>query len=285
MRTNLAAVLLLAALSSPVRAQDAAPPDPARDAPAIEPLLPPGIGDFNLELFGKFAYLWALDDGTQVIEVLGDFNGRLGQHRLQSRDAVIWFRVVEWNDRRYYDAEVFLWQNAEVTQPTGTIETGPALLVTLRTFGKLLLNIDSTARMADVDSELYREASTARRLLDYVPADEAEQSETPVLVSPSIEQLALMKPKVRKRVSYRADQVFHEQHGEQSVVITYGGVHVSQGSPAASGDYLELRADAAVVYLHGESVGDAIPGLVDESRDQSKRPARPPDVETTTQDV
>ncbi len=259
------------------------PAPSAADAPAMEPLLPPGISDFNLELYGKYAYLWQLVDGTQVVEVLGDFSGRMGQHRLSSRDAVIWFRPVDWNGRRYYDAEIYLWQNAEVTQPTGTVENGPALLVTLRTFGKLMLNLDSQSRVDDSDSELYHEASIARQLLFAVPADEAESSETPVLVSPTLEQLKLLAPKVRKKVSYRGDQLFHEQHAGKSVIITYGNVYISQGSPAQSGEYLELRADAAVVYLQGENVAGALPGMIDESREKKKKKDDGAALETTTQ--
>lgn len=251
----------------------------------IEPLLPAGIGDFNFELYGKLAYLWRTEDGSQVVEVLGNFAGRLGPHKLSSRDAVIWFKHVPWNDRRYLDAEIYLWQDAEVTQATGTVETGPALVVTLRTFGSLLLNVDSKTMRDDSTSELFHQAASARRLLDASPAEDAVKSESPVLVSPSLEQLLLTQPKVRKKVSYRAEELFHEQHEGQSVVITYGGVQLSQGSPAQSGEYLELRADAAVIYLQGENVGDAIPGLVDESRDPEKKKKKPPNLDATTQEV
>ncbi|MBK8268941.1 MAG: hypothetical protein IPK83_11810 [Planctomycetes bacterium] len=273
----------LAFIASPAFAQPAESTTPA-DAPPIEPLLPPGIGDFNLELYGKFAYLGKGENGGQIIEVLGSFNGRLGPHKLQSRDAVIWFQYKNWNDRRYLDAEIFLWQDAEVTQPTGTVETGHALLITLRTFGNLLLNIDSQSPRRNDSSDLYGEAAIARKMLDAVPAESPERSDTPVLVSPSIEQLLLAQPKPRKKVSYRAEQLFHEQHNGQSVVVTYGNVYLSQGSPAQSGDYLELRADSAVVYVQGENVGAAIPGLVDDSRDKSKK-KKDPNVESTTQMV
>ncbi|MBX3394722.1 MAG: hypothetical protein KF841_05100 [Phycisphaerae bacterium] len=252
-------------------------------APPIEPLLPPGVGDFDLELYGKYAYLWQMDDGSQVVEILGSFSGRMGPHTLKGRDAVIWFRSLPWQDRRYIDSEIFIWQDAEVVQRTGTVETGPALLVTLRTFGRLLLNVDSQNRHDDSGSELYREASLARRLLEVAPAESATESETPVLVSPSLEQILLSQPKPRKKVSYRADQLFHEQHDGQSVVITYGNLYVSQGSPADAGEYLELRADAAVVYLQGENVGSAIPGLIDESRDPAKK-KKAPSIENAPKD-
>lgn len=275
--------VLSIAVAGPAVSHAQVGPQPS-DAPAIEPLLPPGISDFNLELYGKYAYLWTLGDGTQVVEVLGDFTGRMGQHRIASRDAVIWFKAHDWNGRRYFDAEIFLWQNGEVVQPTGTVENGAALLVTLRTFGRLLLNLDSQTRTDDSDSELYHEAAVARRLLDVAPAEQAEKSDTPVLVAPNLEQLRLLAPKIRKQVSYRGDQLFHEVHAGKSVVISYGNVYISQGSPAQSGEFLELRADAAVVYVHGDNISDAIPGMVDESREK-KDVQSDKALETTTQSV
>ena len=250
------------ALSARLHAQtDASSSDFTR----IEPLIPPGISDFNLELYGKFAYLWDMDDGTHVVEILGNFSARMGQYELNSRDAVVWFKHVPWQERRYLDVEIYLREGAEIVQPGGTTETGPVLLVTLRTLGKLLLNIDSHVPTNDAEGELFQEGQRARRLLYVAPAAEAEESEAPIQVAPSLERLRLAQPKVRKVVSYGAEQTSHEQHGNQSVVIATGNVFVAQGSPAKSGEYLELRADAAVLYLRADQISDAMPGLVGEN--------------------
>lgn len=241
----------------------------ASDFDKIEPLLPPGISDANLELYGKFAYVWDLDDGTHVVEVLGNFSARMGRYELNSRDAVVWFKHRPWQNRRYLEAEIYLREGAEIIQPGGTVETGPVLLVTLRTFGKILLNIDSHAPTDDSDGDLFQEGRRARRLLYAAPADEAEESETPLQVAPSLERLQMDRPKIRKMVNYSADQTLHEQHGDQSMVIVIGNVFVAQGSPAKSGEYLELRSDAAVLYLRADQISGALPGLVGEDEPKS----------------
>ena len=192
------------------------------------------------------------------VECLGNFSARMGQHELRSRDAVIWFRYVPWKDKQYCDMEVFLWQDAEVRQPVGTIETGPALIITLRTFGKVIQNVDARANTSDDQSELYREALRARGLLDVVPTAKAEDAEVPVQVAPSAEKIRLNRPKPQKRVDFSVGPggtVTHEQIGEQSVIIAKGEIMLSQGSPAQSGEYLELRADMGQHRPHPQTFG------------------------------
>ena len=196
------------------------------DIEAVEPLLPPGISDFNLELYGKLAYTWVMADGTRVVEIQGEFAARMGEHELNSRDAVVWFKPQSWRDRTYLDVEVYLWQGARVRQPGGTIETGPVVLVTLRTFGKLILNADSRAAVGDAESELFQQGLRARRLLQAVPPEAAETSQTPVEVAPTLERLRLIRPKVRKMVTYSADQTSHLQYGDPSVGVSIGSVLV-----------------------------------------------------------
>lgn len=240
----------------------------------MEPLLPPGISDFDLELYGKFAYLWN-SDGEQVIEVLGNFTARMGEYQLTSRDAVIWFRRVNIQGKIYLDADVFLWQGAQIIQPGGTVESGPALIVTLRTFGKPVLNIDSHSKQRDSESDVYSEASRARLVLDVEPAPKADVATSPIQISPSVEQILSQRPKVKKRVVYQADETYNEPHNGASVVLAIGNVYVAQGSPTQSGDYIEIRADSAVLFLHEDAVGSQIPGFVDESRaNRGKRPKR-----------
>lgn len=250
------------------------------DVEAVEPLLPPGISDFDLELYGKLAYTWAMEDGTRVVEFQGDFAARMGEHELNSRDAVVWFNPQSWRDRTYLDVEVYLWQGARVRQPGGTIETGPVLLVTLRTFGKLILNADSRAAVDDADSELFQQGLRARQLLEVVPAEAAEASQTPVQVAPTRDRLRMIRPKVRKMVTYSADQTSHLQYGDQSVVVSIGNVFVSQGTPAKSGEYLELRADAAVLFLRADRISGALPGVVGkETGRRGPTTAETPDLE------
>ncbi|MFH1420134.1 MAG: hypothetical protein ABII12_17820 [Planctomycetota bacterium] len=262
--------------------------NPPADFDELLPLLPPGISDLDIELYGKLACLWTAskaesrdgDASWNVVEVQGDFSARMGQYSLASSDAVIWFRQREWTNpqavpRRYLDLEVFLWQGAEIIQPAGTVERGPALLVTLRTFGTVILNVDSQAAVCDADSDLYREGMRARGLLDLAPASPPDEADMPLQVSPTLERLLLSQPKPAKLIQFSVDrqsgQLYHEQHGEQSVFIAIDDVIVSQGSPTESGEYLELRADAAVLYLKSEKLGDTLPGAVGREPKPKKR--------------
>jgi hypothetical protein len=242
----------------------------------LDPLIPPGISDFNLEVYGKYAYTWTMQDGTRVVEVLGDASTRLGQHRLTGHDAVFWFRNGTWNKRPYLDIEVFLWQDAQVVQPGGTVESGPALLVTMRTFGKLVINADAHAAQSDADGELFKEATRARRLLEVSPTLSAEEAGEAVRVAPTTERLRMMQPKVLKKVDFTAEELNHEQHEGQSIIVAVGEVRVSQGSPADSGEYVELRADGAVLYLNRDQATGKLPGLMGQDEDEKVKKKNAP---------
>ncbi len=266
---------LIAALCTPAAAQPTAPTDPG----AIEPLLPPGISDFNLELYGKLAYTWPLPDGTHVVEILGNFSGRMGQYRLRSRDAVIWFNHRTWQDQPYIDVQIFLWQDAEVVQPAGTVDSGPVLLVTLRSFGKLALNADAHAAQSDADGELFQEAMRARTLLTAAPAAEPEQAEAPMQVAPTEAALRVARPKAPRKVDFGADELYYEQYLGESVVVAIGEVFVAHGSPSQSGEYVEIHADAAVIYLDKDRVDNTLPGMLGDERrgDRVVKPREPTD--------
>lgn len=281
--------LLCAALvvpfTGPAGADDRASQDtpgstasPAAPAPAsaangddLLPVLPTGISDFDFEITATYAYTWSMADGVRVIECQGAFTARMGQNRLSARDAVIWFKRAQWNERPYYEFEIFLWQDAEVLQPGGTIESGAALLVSLRTFGRLLLNADAWSPAPDTDSELFRQGLKARGLLDEAPPRPPEDARSPIQISPSAETVRRMKArKPPKSVSFSADKLTHQPYREdRSVVVAIGNVMLSQGSPATPGEYMELRADSAVVFRKPDQPGVSIPGIL-----QGKESAR-----------
>jgi hypothetical protein len=234
----------------------------APDLTEIQPLLPPGISDFNLEVFGKLAYTWSLPDKTQVVEIIGNFSARMGPYKVASRDAVLWFTHRKWQDRPYLDVDVFLWQEAEVFQAAGTVERGPVLIVTLRTFGKLLLSADGHAPRVDDQGDLFREATKVRRLLTIAPPEEAEKAGAPVQVAPTVERLALARPKTVKQVDFSAENITSRVVDDQAMVIAIGDVMVSQGSPSKSAEYVELHADSAVLYANKDMIGGKLPALL-----------------------
>ena len=95
----LAGVVLGLAMSSSASAQSVSP----GSITEVQPLLPPGISEFDIELYGKLASTWAMSDGTNVVEIQGNFKGRVGQYELSSRDAVIWFHNRVWKDYEYIE--------------------------------------------------------------------------------------------------------------------------------------------------------------------------------------
>src|ERR1043166_2176010 len=219
------------------------------DLTEIQPLIPPGISDFNLEVFGKLAYTWS-EPESNIVEVLGNFSARLGPYKLSSRDAVIWLSNKKWQDKPYVDMDIFLYQDAEMLQPAGTVERGPALIVTLRTFGKLVLNADGHTNQSDAESDLFHQATRAHRLLTAAPATTATESTEPIVVAPSAEKLALAKPKEPKQIGFSVSpddgEIYNDTIDDQPVVLEINDVFVFRGPPAKSAEYLELRADAAV---------------------------------------
>ena len=250
------------------------------DESEVKDLLPPGISDFDLELYGKLAYTWDSGDGAQVVQIEGNFSGRMGPYKLTSKDAVLWFRHEKWRDKGYLEIQVFLWQNAEIIQPAGTVESGPALMVTLRTFGKLVLNADGHAYESAADTDLHREAEKARRLTVIAPPPGADVAPEPVSVTPNakrLQQLAVQRPPklVQFTVSRLDGQIEYETVDGESVVIARNDVLVTQGSPAESGDYMELRADAAVIYLNPDQMGDGLPGVLGTGEEKRTRQVKP----------
>jgi len=264
-------------LAAPAPVKSAAPSPVVEDeasSDAVEPVLPAGISDFDIELYARFAHTWRESNGDDVIQLLGDASLRMGQHKARSRDAVVWFKRLMWKDKPYYELDVFLWQDADVRQPGGTIETGPALVISLRSFGRLVLNADSTSPTANADHEVYQEGVRARRLLDVAPATQPEKAEGPIHVTPTIDQIRMRQPKPLKQVEFSVGpngSLVHEQHDGQSMFIAIGDVNVAQGSPQVSGEYLELRADAAVIYLNSEKLGDGLGDLFGEGKGGKKK--------------
>ena len=123
-------LLAVAIVAAPAFAQ-LAPLVPLDDPAVHDPLLPAGISRNKPEMFGDYAHIWSLDDGTHVIQYYGDFAMHLGSRRLKSRDAVIWMQKSVWKNVSYYHFEILLSGQARVRDSGGTVTTGPLLLVTL----------------------------------------------------------------------------------------------------------------------------------------------------------
>ncbi len=243
-----------------------------------KPLTPPGISGEEVVVSATYAYLWRPRDEVQAICAYGDFSLRVGEHVLRSRDGVVWLTESRWEGRLYYEMEVFLWQDAEVRHPGGTIETGPALLVTVASFGPVRLNVASHARQSDEGGSLYQRAAAVRESISAVPAEPtttAPQEESAVrLRTASAERLAAMRPpRPPRRIDYSGRDLSSQIVADQRVVVAIGDVRISQ-SEGVSGEALELQADAAVLYLSQAGVEAALPE-VGTGREGRREPAEP----------
>lgn len=225
------------------RAQDL----PSLDEQAAQPLSTPAISEFDVELFGKLAHLWRLSDGTEVIQYYGDFTLHMGPRRLSSQDAVVWMRPADYEGEPYQQFEVFLWREARVVEPGGSISTGPVLFVTLQSFGTTSVNYDARTDEPSAESALYQRAEQVRR--DFSPFRKPLYAkESPVEVQRPAEE-AGAAPRVAPPVMIRLGQSMETHVRDQErLLVAGGGVYIARGA-ARSEEFLEIRAHDAVLYL------------------------------------
>lgn len=216
-----------------------------------EPLLPTGISRGDVELFGRRVYLFQADDGAEVIHVVGDFELRLGRRRyLSSREAVAWMTRGSYHDVAYQRFEIFLQHKARVVESAGTVTTGPVLFVTLNSSGKVSIGADDTTRTSSVDSPVYHEAAQIRRLIASGRTEDIE-------VEPALQVIDLeaakraAEPVVRPFFYFDAARTESGDIDGRQVVTAIGNVRLFQ--EIRPGEVpLELRADAAVLFLAAE---------------------------------
>lgn len=239
---------------------------------AVEEKTPPpaGIGSDDATIGGTYTYTWSQPDHTQVVSVYGDFVLNMGEYTLRSRDAVAWFRRQTWEKKPYYELEVFLWQDAEVHQPGGTIETGPALLVTLNTFGRLAIQAAGHARRSDEASPLYERARRVR--VGTTTASAPAESPVHLKTGRVAPVRAMRPPRPPRRIDYSGRDLSSQRIEGRRAILAIGDVRISQ-SEGSSAEALELRADAAVLYI-SEKAEELVPGL--EGAPTEKKTGRKP---------
>ena len=229
------------------------PDDPMR------PLLPTGISEYDVEMQGKFAYTWT-QDGVSTVAYRGEFGLHMGRRRLTADEAVIWITDTAYEGRPYKILDVFLWQNAEIREPGGTVSASPVFLVTVQTFGEVLLNADATSMEPQGQSPLYLQADKTRRLiaareaaLDEAAPEQAQakprpgEEPAPLQVKSADGKLTLPDlDRSPKRVTYRGKDL--QINIKTGIVIARGDVYLTQSGDGPA-DLLEIRADSAVLFL------------------------------------
>jgi hypothetical protein len=226
-------------------------------------LLPAGITNADVEMFGELVHLWKDPAGTDVIHFIGDFELHVGARRMAAREAVIWLTPRTFERSDYHRFEVVLWRDARVVDTAGTVTRGPALFVSFNASGKVRVSADQRSSIPSTDTAVFDRAERIRTALkSHIP----DTPETPVTVVDLGRAPSRAEYSVRPPVNYQGRQLTIEQLDANPVVIISGDVYLFRGETEGD-EALELRADSAVVYLaqqkeavEGEAPGDDRPG-------------------------
>jgi hypothetical protein len=246
-RPRLVLVLLAAATwCTPARAQT--PTLVPLDDPLTNvPLLPGGVNRSIPEVFGNYAHVWSLPDGTQVMQYYGDFALHLGERSLRSQDAVLWMQKSTWENTQYYHFDVYLQRFATVKEAAGTITTGPVLFVTFNTLKPAIPEADVFTGESSEKTPLYQDGLKVRQAMSAAPATGEEVLRVTKPGQPAAEP----RPKARPSVRFSAQKIeatIAIAPGSEGVVTITGNVYVSQGLLDSS-QFLEIRAESAVIFL------------------------------------
>ncbi|MFQ5591714.1 MAG: LPS-assembly protein LptD, partial [Phycisphaerae bacterium] len=220
-----------------------------------QPLVPPGILEQSIGLSAELAYLFKSPDGTDVVHLVGHFALRVGHtegQELHSREAVVWLTPRKYNARPYNHVQIFLWREAEVTEIGGTTTRGPALFVTLNTFGKVTTHADDVAFESSADTQAYREGDLIRKSISASARGRPEWGEDTSMRVFDASGLGVVEeaPAPRAVLLFRSEGELAGPvaYGEHEVLTVVGGAYLSRGTPG-TGTYLEIRADSVVVFL------------------------------------
>ncbi|GJM23963.1 MAG: hypothetical protein DHS20C16_03780 [Phycisphaerae bacterium] len=204
-------------------------------------------------MFGEMVHLWRDTDGSNVVHFVGDFELQLGKRRLNAQQAVIWMTQAKERGTSFTRLEIVLWRNARVRDAAGTVTRGPALFVTLNSSGKIRTGADLRSSEASSETSVYQRAKRIRETLAGQRTG-YELAGSPMSVIDLGRRADAEDLEVREPVSYQGDDLQVEQTGDGRTIVTViGNVIVFRGASSKDGQPLELRADAAVVYLAGQS--------------------------------
>ena len=209
------------------------------------PLLPSGITSSDVEMFGELVYLWEDGQDANIVHFVGDFELQVGHRRMNADEAVIWMVRKSYKGKSYTAFEIVLWSNAQVVEAEGTVTRGPVLFATMNAGGRVRTSADRKTFASSRDTAGYQRALRVRTAAR-VPRQEASEYDglTVIEFTGDATPTAVEAP----LVSYQGEDTTIEMLDGQTIVTVIGDVYVFRGD-AGGRDALELRADAAVVYL------------------------------------
>jgi hypothetical protein len=226
-----------------------------------EPLLPTSVSRDDVEMFGEIVHLWKADDGSNVAHFIGDFELQMGRRRLRAREAVVWMTRQTYQQTAYLRFEVMLWRDAHVTEPAGTATRGPAVFATLQSAGRVRTSADLKSNESTADRTAYQRAERIRRAARR--GMDSGQPESPITVLDLRKRGKPARPKVEPKVMYQGKDLAIDQVDGRRIVTVIGDVYLFRGANG-NGDDIEIRADAAVVYLAAEAEPDASEEVFDD---------------------
>lgn len=236
-----------------------------RPAPIADPveqaLLPAGITEQSITLNARLGYLFQDEDGTDVVHLIGDAVLSLGEspgQSLSAREAVVWIMPRTHEDRVYRHLQVLLWREAEVQEVGRTLTTGPALFVTLNSFGSITAEVDEPAFLSSAQSAVYQQGNTLRRAAARGILPPLEEDASLQVLDTADVGSTTPDQSIRPVVTFRAEGTLTGPSvlGTDRVLTVVGGAYVARGVPGTN-EYLEIRADHVVIFLAPAEPSDA----------------------------
>lgn len=200
-----------------------------------------------LAINSPHAFTWT-EGNTNVVQTEGPVTIKTDQATLSADNAVIWLTPSAGQLNDEMTAEISLLGNAKLTQ--GTVErTGTQLFVSLPVRGSVSITADDRRAIDRHESDIYRHALDLRPLRApgrgmtanqwlVQPAPEEEPTSQPVL-SPAT--------RPTQPVTIQADDVRRTSTPDNKIALILSG-NVNVFYRTASGDFIELRAERAVVF-------------------------------------
>ncbi|RME39655.1 MAG: LPS-assembly protein LptD, partial [Planctomycetota bacterium] len=215
-------------------------------------LLPGGITSLDVNLNATLAYLFRDEDGTDVVHLIGDFLMTLEEDGpvLRAREAVVWIHNRTLDDRPYRHLAIMLWRDAEIMEPAGTTTAGPALFVTLNTFGRVRTEADDVAFEPTTETRVYQEGNTIRKTVETIvsPKEDARVFQRLVDLSSVSAPGRRLTPPPLLHLRAGGELVLAPLPDGREAMTATGGVFLGRGS-ADSDRFLQITADSVVVFF------------------------------------
>lgn len=222
-------------------------------ADRVDPaLLPSGISDLPIALNGRLVSIFQDEDGTDVLRFIGDFVGVVGRsaQRLKCQEAVVWLAPKSEGGKNYQQLQLFLWKDAELEESGGTVTGGPALFVTLNSTGSITTESDDVAFQRSPADRVYDEGNRIRKSAVGGAFRESDSVASLRVMDASglHDRDGPPKPRPVLQFQSKGDFSLTESEPGRFLLTVTGGAYLARGA-STDGEFLEVQADAAVVFL------------------------------------